>query len=726
MRVGQPSGAPDGSAALEVSGGPYDSGSLYRGILPPKVALTQTSVASPVTTPATGLLIYNTAKTGDVTPGYYYWEGNKWMRLSTSATGAGRVAAVGDPIPAYTYSQAKALTTAPGEVFMLTEPGQEGLFRNANVPTSSQDTVSANGIRDVSGNIIASGTIMVVGGQRYKRVVTDGVINIKWFGAVGQADATDDGPAIQKAVNYAKFIVTTYGTNSYKSIVTIPPGHYRIRKTIDVTRASGVVIRGSAGRYLNSSLVGNTNGIMLDFTGSSMSGCENLFFQSYVQESNPSTIGVQFALEANAPYGGPTCVIKNCFMMLADIPTANNGMGTVGIMNCRAEEFAVTDCVIQANIGCIFSNKNNLADAGFSYTVSSAYAPVATGQGSLGVINFNGQNSITNLGKAQPALILNGTNSVNFHGYLSRASVTGSGTNEAAILFCGAVTYNATINTTVESFAQLIRAKSPLVNCTINGVVANQINAGGTLPSGTTRHPVIDLSGGGQLQGCKVNITFGEAIAERDGRYLLYDGGPIYAGLLNSEISCPQWDNNSYVASTIMFSNTDNTIFKLAYPFKVESGISKQLFSSTVSAGVVGTVTTATVARWRNANSANPNFNKAGIYSISVEGTVRVGWAGAGGQAVASFKGTLSIAQNYVGAQNASAGTVILLDQASTAPTYCKVAGVALTVDVSDPNVYKINVTPAVTGNGTGEPITVSAVSEVKSDFAIKGAILFP
>lgn len=60
--------------------------SSTKGILIPRVVLTSTTVAAPVTTPEASLLIYNTATTGDVTPGYYYWDGtSKWVRLLASA-----------------------------------------------------------------------------------------------------------------------------------------------------------------------------------------------------------------------------------------------------------------------------------------------------------------------------------------------------------------------------------------------------------------------------------------------------------------------------------------------------------------------------------------------------------------------------------------------------------------------------------------------------------------
>ena len=70
--------APDNSAMLDVK-------SASKGFLPPRVALTASNVAAPVTSPAAGLLIYNTATAGtapnDVAPGYYYWNGSKWSSL---------------------------------------------------------------------------------------------------------------------------------------------------------------------------------------------------------------------------------------------------------------------------------------------------------------------------------------------------------------------------------------------------------------------------------------------------------------------------------------------------------------------------------------------------------------------------------------------------------------------------------------------------------------------
>jgi hypothetical protein len=67
---------PDASAMLDIS-------STTSGVLIPRVALTATNAAGPVTSPAVSLLVYNTATAGtepnNVVPGFYYWSGTAWI-----------------------------------------------------------------------------------------------------------------------------------------------------------------------------------------------------------------------------------------------------------------------------------------------------------------------------------------------------------------------------------------------------------------------------------------------------------------------------------------------------------------------------------------------------------------------------------------------------------------------------------------------------------------------
>lgn len=68
--------SPDASAMLDIS-------SATSGVLIPRVALTATNTAAPVTSPAVSLLVYNTATAGtapnNVVPGFYYWSGSAWI-----------------------------------------------------------------------------------------------------------------------------------------------------------------------------------------------------------------------------------------------------------------------------------------------------------------------------------------------------------------------------------------------------------------------------------------------------------------------------------------------------------------------------------------------------------------------------------------------------------------------------------------------------------------------
>ncbi len=76
--VGFGTNAPNTSSSLELV-------SDNRGLLINRVLLTSRSVAAPITTPATGLLVYNTNTAGvapnNVSPGFYHWNGAEWIAM---------------------------------------------------------------------------------------------------------------------------------------------------------------------------------------------------------------------------------------------------------------------------------------------------------------------------------------------------------------------------------------------------------------------------------------------------------------------------------------------------------------------------------------------------------------------------------------------------------------------------------------------------------------------
>lgn len=79
LNVGVGTTTPDASSIMHLNAN-------NKGILIPKVSLSATNNAAPVTSPATGLLVFNTVSAGtfpnNVTVGFYYWDGTRWRSIT--------------------------------------------------------------------------------------------------------------------------------------------------------------------------------------------------------------------------------------------------------------------------------------------------------------------------------------------------------------------------------------------------------------------------------------------------------------------------------------------------------------------------------------------------------------------------------------------------------------------------------------------------------------------
>ena len=80
-QVGIGTTSPNSDAILDIT-------STTSGLLLPRLALSDTTNSSPLSTDVAGMLVYNTATAGNVTPGFYVNDGTDWVRLgSSSSTG---------------------------------------------------------------------------------------------------------------------------------------------------------------------------------------------------------------------------------------------------------------------------------------------------------------------------------------------------------------------------------------------------------------------------------------------------------------------------------------------------------------------------------------------------------------------------------------------------------------------------------------------------------------
>jgi hypothetical protein len=153
-QVGIQTNSPDPSSALDID-------ATDKGLLIPRVTLTSTlSNPSPITSPATGLLVFNTGANQPV--GLYYWTGSSWSIFNAgtisadywSLTGnAGTT--VGTNFIGTTDAEDFALYTDDTERMRFTSGGQ-GLV-GLTTPNAASDffTINANSTQNYALNIIS-------------------------------------------------------------------------------------------------------------------------------------------------------------------------------------------------------------------------------------------------------------------------------------------------------------------------------------------------------------------------------------------------------------------------------------------------------------------------------------------------------------------------------------------------------------------------------------------
>ncbi|MFI5150170.1 MAG: hypothetical protein ACHQRM_10595 [Bacteroidia bacterium] len=149
---------PDPSAMLDIQ-------SATMGLSIPNIALTGVNSSTPIAaTPKTGLIVYNTATAGstpnNVIPGFYYWNGSKWVAFSTNSAATWNLAgntgtAAGSNFIGTIDSTDFVARTKNTEVIRLSASGNVGIGNPA--PVSKLDI--ASGATSVNSIVNATGGI---------------------------------------------------------------------------------------------------------------------------------------------------------------------------------------------------------------------------------------------------------------------------------------------------------------------------------------------------------------------------------------------------------------------------------------------------------------------------------------------------------------------------------------------------------------------------------------
>ena len=175
-QVGLGTRTPHPDAMLELA-------ATNKGILLPRVALVSSTAVAPLTAHVAGMSVYNTATAGDVTPGYYYNDGSKWVKLATGA------------VPTDATANSNGLIRLAGD-----------LAGTATAPTVKDDAITSSKLADDAVTAIK---------------IKDDAVTLAKIDATGTADATTflrgDGAWVETA-SVLKGTVTTDGTASSYTI----------------------------------------------------------------------------------------------------------------------------------------------------------------------------------------------------------------------------------------------------------------------------------------------------------------------------------------------------------------------------------------------------------------------------------------------------------------------------------------------------------------------------
>ncbi|NOX85601.1 MAG: hypothetical protein GXO86_06515, partial [Chlorobi bacterium] len=368
-QIGIQTNSPDASAALDIV-------STDKGLLIPRVTLTSNlSNPSPVTSPATGLMVFNTGANQPV--GLYYWTGSAWSKFATGSSSTNYWGLSGNagtnPSTNFlgtTDNQDLAVYTNNTERMRVMANGQ--VVVGQNTPNSGTDLFSAvsdatltwalNGYGNVAGVYGSGGSYGVYGaGGTYGLV---GVVNNSgayavrgdnqdangWGGifagsgqtptvltgrSAGLSSKGNDGVFASGASSSGIGIIA--GGNGVSTFSTIATGtggaftgfHGLYGKAIDPSTGIGVIGVGNNGSTYYTTTTG---------TGGAFSGVDGL----YAYATNTSGIGV-----IGVSYGASTYISNSSgsggsFTGYHGIITKavnNSGTGVIGIGNNRSSYY---------------------------------------------------------------------------------------------------------------------------------------------------------------------------------------------------------------------------------------------------------------------------------------------------------------------------------------------------------------------------------------------------
>ena len=182
---------PDPDAVLDLRS------NLKLGLLLPRLPLQATTSFSPMSAHVAGMVVYNTATAGDVTPGFYYDDGTQWVRVSAATGGTDADAIVGNEVTdAADITLTRTGTGTTADPYLLARAAITG---DVSIPVAS-NTATVNAIKGQ--------TLPATAPTSGQTLVSDGAGALTW-----QTPAAGSSRLMVKTVTTSPYNITVADDN---------------------------------------------------------------------------------------------------------------------------------------------------------------------------------------------------------------------------------------------------------------------------------------------------------------------------------------------------------------------------------------------------------------------------------------------------------------------------------------------------------------------------------
>lgn len=323
--------------------------STNKGMLLPRLALTNTTAASPLIAHVAGMTVYNTATAGDVTPGFYYNNGTVWVRVGSATasnnTTSGQLITITNGAGATFTAMTVAVDTTALKTF-ISNAVQTGSITGKNTTAGSLVTVT-NGTG-------ATFTAMTVGVDTTAlKTFLNGKIQSS-VSAPLSGDGTAANPLTITRATATNGVLTTVtnGTNStftaLKYDVDTTALKTFLNNKVQVTSASPLTGNGTTASPLTIGQNGATSGQILTWNGTAWvpqnasSGADNWGTQ---------TASTSAPISGNGTSGSPITMTSAALAAALKTSPAMDTVAAIARANGDGDAWGVTGENQTSNVG---------------------------------------------------------------------------------------------------------------------------------------------------------------------------------------------------------------------------------------------------------------------------------------------------------------------------------------------------------------------------------------